>query len=361
MRLLPKGNDFGPGPYLWLVYITPYIVFMITRDPGPEALAFQIAILVVFFILYFRGFWVSSTAVYPSMIGLTGLGVVGCLVNPGSITFFTYAAAFLYEIEPKRKAFLILAVILAITGATCLFMNWPLFVVLIAMLTTVIVSVPNMYYGERRRLSSQLLRAQQEVEEWAKIAERERIARDLHDLLGHTLSLVVLKAQLAGKLIGRDPEKAKSEIADLEQVAREALTQVREVVGDYRSHGLREECLHAERACRAADIQLQIDPPPQLPPQVDRTSAWVLREAMTNLLRHSGAGACRVHFSLEPDQPLMVIEDNGRGLEGTAEGNGLKGMRERLAEIGAGLSLHSEKGLRLEVGQPDHQATPDPL
>ncbi|HEY0784983.1 MAG TPA: sensor histidine kinase [Acidobacteriaceae bacterium] len=212
------------------------------------------------------------------------------------------------------------------------------------------VNAVRMRQGERA--NAKLRMAHTEIEQLAKTAERERIARDLHDLLGHTLSLIVIKSELAGKLFASHPERAARELHDIEQTARRALSEVRETVSGYRSVGLSDELLQAAQTLEAAGVKPQVPTmAPRLQAQHEATLALVLREAVTNVVRHAGARHCRVEIDASNNTTRLVVEDDGRGrIE--REGNGLRGMRERIVALGGSLKLDSAMGTRIEVALP---------
>ena len=194
---------------------------------------------------------------------------------------------------------------------------------------------------------NELKRSRDEVQRLAQVAERERIARDLHDLLGHSLSLIALKSELAGKLIERSPAAAKQQISEIEQVTRQALRQVREAVTGYRSDGLAGEVAAARLALLDAGVRLEqrLQPLP-MKPEVESTLAIVLREAVTNVLRHASAEQVEIELLRRGQQLQLSIRDDGRGCRHSSEreGNGLRGMRERLQAIGGELKVESEPG-----------------
>lgn len=167
--------------------------------------------------------------------------------------------------------------------------------------------------------------------------ERVRLARDLHDILGHSLTVVTVKAQLAGRLVDADPERAKAEIADVERLARDALTDVRSTVRSYRELSLVAELAGARRALEAAEIAAEIPgSAEQVRSDYRELFAWVVREGVTNVIRHSGATSVVVR--LRPTD--LEIEDDGRGLQaGHAAGNGLTGLSERARSVGAEISV----------------------
>ncbi|WP_030997112.1 sensor histidine kinase [Streptomyces sp. NRRL F-5630] len=193
------------------------------------------------------------------------------------------------------------------------------------------------------RTTVELRRARATVAELAANEERLRLARDLHDLLGHSLSLITLKSELAGRLLPAHPAEAARQVTEIEQVGRQALTDVRAAVGGYRQPTLDGELAGARIALATAGIAAHLpDEAPALPPEPAAALAWVLREAVTNVVRHSGARAC--HVSLTTRQSLqgryldLRVEDDGEGPAGASYGNGLTGLRERLAAVGGTLT-----------------------
>ncbi len=195
--------------------------------------------------------------------------------------------------------------------------------------------------SQQRDVALQL--SQEEVRRLATTAERERIGRDLHDLLGHTLSLITLKLELARKLYDRDDARARQEIGEAEAIAREALAQVRSAVTGIRASDLAGELASARLLLECQQVHLHYTVPPPMPVEVERGLALVLREAATNIVRHAQATQARVEFMQEGRQLVMQIRDDGRGgLQ--AEGNGLCGMRERVAALRGQLQVQSGRG-----------------
>ncbi|MER7461972.1 sensor histidine kinase [Streptomyces sp. NPDC097981] len=205
------------------------------------------------------------------------------------------------------------------------------------------------------RTTIELREARATVAQLAANEERLRMARDLHDLLGHSLSLITLKSELAGRMLPDSPEQAARQVADIEQVSRQALVDVREAVSGYRRPTLPGELAGARTALTAAGVQAGLPAEPvedHLPEEVESALAWSLREAVTNVVRHSGAQRCTVR--LETLQTLagpvveLSVSDDGAGGSAVA-GNGLTGLTERLEAVGGTLSAGpaGKKGFRL--------------
>jgi len=202
----------------------------------------------------------------------------------------------------------------------------------------------------------ELDRARAELARTAVAAERERFARDLHDLLGHSLSVIAIKAELAGRLLPDAPGRAASEVADLETVARSALREVRDAVSGYRRPTLEGELEGARMALAAAGIIAAIEhATDSLSPEVEAVLAWAVREGATNVIRHSGARHCAVRVHGGSSEVEVEILDDGRGAgEATARGNGLEGLRERAAAVRGRLEAGAAAsgGFRLAVSVP---------
>ncbi|MEU5308549.1 histidine kinase [Streptomyces sp. NPDC021562] len=206
----------------------------------------------------------------------------------------------------------------------------------------------------------ELRKARATVAQLAANEERLRLARDLHDLLGHSLSLITLKSELAGRMLPGHPEKAAQQVADIEKVSRQALVDVREAVTGYRRPRLAAELAGAQVALTAAAVTAEVPADPDLggvPEDGEAALAWALREAITNVVRHSGASACTVELLRRQtlDGPVLelAVEDNGSGGSGKGPGNGLTGLTERLEKVGGTLEAGRTKhGFRLIARVP---------
>ncbi|WP_226024641.1 sensor histidine kinase [Streptomyces hyderabadensis] len=191
----------------------------------------------------------------------------------------------------------------------------------------------------------QLRAAREELATRAVAEERLRFSRDLHDLLGHTLSVIVVKSEAARRLAPRDLDAALTQITDIESVGRQALTEVREAVTGYREGSLGTELDRARSALSAADVDPVVRRSgPPLPPQAEALLGWVVREAVTNVVRHSGASRCEIAVAGSADRVRLTVTDNGTGAGSSAQGpgTGLTGLRERLATAGGSLTAGAE-------------------
>jgi two-component system, NarL family, sensor histidine kinase DesK len=197
--------------------------------------------------------------------------------------------------------------------------------------------------------------------------ERLRFARDLHDLLGHSLSSITLKSELAGRLLPAEPERAAEEVRDIESVARRSLREVREAVSGYRQPTLDEELYGAGEMLEAAGIACRIENAAgPLPNAMDTVLAWAVREGVTNVIRHSRADRCEIRVTQDGEEVRVEVKDDGRGSspehEGTySNGSGLSGLAERIAASGGDFEagLLPEGGFRLCVSLPARSVRED--
>lgn len=349
---LPPDRVLGWTPYVWLIYLSFFLVDPIAgRTSAGEWLA-TAAVVAVFLPLYFWGFWLRGRrALIPAGLILL-LGVASAPWNFGGSVFFVYAAASLAHAVPAREARWWLLLVLGIVLAEWQLAGLPWLFPLVAGVLSVMIGGINVHDAEVRRRDEALRRSQAEVERLAQVAERERIGRDLHDLLGHTLSLITLKAELAARLLERDPVAAGREVREVEAISRRALSEVRQAVLGYRAEGLAAEIERAGSALAAAGIECRRDVSPlALDADTDRTLAFALREATTNVLRHAAARSCAISLAAEEQAVRLEVADDGRG-GASPDGAGLAGMRERVALLGGRVERDGGDGTRLTVIVP---------
>jgi two-component system, NarL family, sensor histidine kinase DesK len=198
--------------------------------------------------------------------------------------------------------------------------------------------------GHLIALNRELQEAREELARNAVAEERMRFARDLHDLLGHSLSLIALKSELARRLAQVDPARAQQEMADVEEAARGALAEVRDAVSGYRQVTCAQALAEARAALTGAGITVRLpDAVPVLPGTVDAALGWVVREATTNVLRHSGARTVTVELDTDDDGVTLTVVDDGQGTAGSA-GAGLSGLAERVSALGGRLTAGPADG-----------------
>lgn len=357
--VVPSGKFVATDPHQrWLPFIwLPYFGFFLLQ-PILEHAKLGIWIAdgigsVVFLFLFFGMFWTRPSRAIFYVFGLVALGVVFTPINGGAATFFIYAAAFIpFLCETATRAIKLIALVVAIAGLETWLahMGWNFF--LYAGGFAAAIGAGNLFFADRNRANAKLRVANKEIEHLAKVAERERIARDLHDVLGHTLSVIILKSELAGKLVDSDPERAKAEIADVEQTSRTALAEVRSTIRGYRNTTLEEELKQAQATLRTAGVAVTAEASPiGLSSAQESVVALVLREAVTNVVRHAQARSCKLRLSPANGICLLEIHDDGCGGD-QKEGNGIRGMRERIEALGGTLVRDTTSGTRLNIQIP---------
>lgn len=293
-----------------------------------------------------------------SFVVLFAVGYAYVPVNYSASSLYVYPTAILPFImrSPRQIIYILCSHCAAIVVSMKMLGIQP-WGVAIGLFLTVVVCLSNLYWAAQQKSDAKLRMAHEEIEHLATVAERERIARDLHDLLGHTLTVIALKSELAGKLIQNDPQAAASEINEIQQTSRKALAEVREAVLGYRSQGLVAEVSRARKTLATSDIELVCDGlPSELPIAEETVICLAVRESVTNIMRHSGATKVWMQFRFHGGRLHMTVEDNGKGGI-QEEGFGLRGMRERIEALGGRLSIQSEVGTRLIIDLPQGAAT----
>ena len=277
-------------------------------------------------------------------------------INRGGMVFYIYAASATYSARGAAAWLMIGAALLLAVGTSFGpdFAPETRFAWLTPVLLLILfVGTMRILDAERRRSTDRLRMAHWEVERLAAVAERERIGRDLHDLLGHTLSMVTLKSELASKLVADDPVRATKEIKEVEGISRKALREVRQAVRGYLDTGLAGELASARKALTSAKIEHRIDVQDmgEMPKAPETVIALALREAVTNIVRHARASRVRGTIHGDADRIMLSLWDNGRGGI-VREGNGLRGIRHRVAALGGEFSYECGKGTTLAVQVP---------
>ena len=323
----------------------------------------NLGIVAIFLVLYVSAVQSKRKHTRSNLLLIGGMwlgGVVTMPMNSGAVAFIIYAAALLpFLVIPYAWIISGLASISVLLALECWLIHFNLINTVLDVFFVFVAGGGNIIFAQKQRAGLALRAALDENLALAAVAERERIARDLHDVLGHTLSVIVLKAELAHRLIHRseasDPERAAAEISDVERIARTALADVREAIGGYRTRGLSAEIEAARLTLDAAGVTLALDSDSTSVAHLSATEetalALALREAVTNIVRHARATTCRLRLITEDGHRRLVVEDNGEHAI-LREGNGLRGMRERIESLGGHLLLERDQGTRLLIELP---------
>lgn len=356
----PVGSNIRKGKAAWvdLVHLLWSVWVFITPLFDRFTLRWVVLTLVsypIFLALYLSYCVASRRYSHRFALALVALGLSLMPWYPSGLTYFMFGCILLCN---RRMTLRMYMAALAGLNLLCLFEAWllhyPWQAILWMPLTSFIVGIA----VNAERISDdkemELRLSHDEVRRLAATAERERIGRDLHDLLGHTLSLITLKLELSRKLFDRDSEAARRELEEAERVARHALAEVRSAVTGIRATDLAAELASAQLMLGSSDIALEYGSlPPSLPVEVERSLALVLREAVTNIARHARASQAKVSIVVANQVLRLTVEDNGRGgVDG--HGNGLCGMGERVRALGGTLEVVSPRGqgTRLLISVP---------
>jgi two-component system sensor histidine kinase DesK len=343
-------RDYGWTPFLWLFYLLFFFLHPILDKVSLREWIFTLLGTAVFVALYFTMFRTRSRGwQWFAIIVTLLLGMGFAPINPGASTFFIYAASFIPFVTGHRRAIQLLLALLVVAAVEAWLLHLPAVFSITVFLIAIPVGASNIFFAQRNRANEKLRQAREEVEHLAKVAERERIARDLHDVLGHTLSMIILKSELAGKLMARDPGRARQEIGEVEQAARDALAEVRATIRGYRASSLEVELKQARTTLETAGVEVEaISRKVPLTPAQEGVVAMIVREAVTNVVRHANARHCRLELIPAGANCQLVIADDGQGGD-QVEGNGLRGMRERVEALGGTLDRETRSGTRLKV------------
>ncbi|MEH7218416.1 sensor histidine kinase [Bacillus toyonensis] len=358
MEIFPKHMGFFP--YMWLVYLL-FPIYNLTQVSGWK-LVMGIGMLIVFIITYRQLYFVQKTFVLWAFIQMILTFLFAIFYNPFMI-FFGFFTASAMGFAPSKKVFRVLLCLLVVMLGAFVFINMnqltPANLVNIVPMFILMLLTPfgMRNFNQKKMLKNQLNEANEQIKDLVKREERQRIARDLHDTLGHTLSLITLKSQLVEKLIVKNPERASVEAKEITQTSRTALKQLRELISDMRMITVEEELEQIKAILQAANIELEIEQEASassLSPIEQNILGMCLREAVTNVVKHSKATQCTVSVLESQGELILKVEDNGIGLEDqNNDGNGIRGMKERIALIDGFVELNTiHSGTLLTVKVP---------
>ncbi|WP_082003393.1 sensor histidine kinase [Sporosarcina sp. ZBG7A] len=341
--------------YIWVIFcVLPF--FFIFRTSEPINIAIGIAMVFLYLLCYRFSFKSRSGFVYMWLAFEMAINI-GLTLLFGYVYLALFTAFFIGNIRRAVGFFIMYGIHIALTISAIVagfFIEIDLFLPQVHFLILTLIGVVllpfNLYNrNKQEKLEGQLVYAQERISELTVVAERQRIARDLHDTLGQKLSLIGLKSDLVGKLITRDPERAARELQDIRQTASVALNEVRELVSNMRAVRLSEELTRVQQVLRAAEIELTVVGEAsykEITPIVENVLSMCLKEAVTNVVKHSFASSCTITFHPVSEDFSITVADNGIGLLEGADalpGNGLNGMRERLDFVNGILHIQNEQ------------------
>ena len=373
---------------VWLVYLIQPVGDLFGHHHGVAWIAGGLAITVAFCVIYMLVLMYSDTWPRGGRYGLAAIAVLSalaCTVYGKEWTslwiYVSAATGWVLAAAPDGRRAATRGV--AGVGACYFFFCWvshqDLTDALIVLLPVLLIGLAMMGFRMQITLMHELAQARGTVAKLAANEERLRLARDMHDLTGQSLSMITLKSELAAKRLARLPSSAGrdavlTELGDIGRVSRQTLHDIREAVSGYRRPTLAIEVITARNALEAAAIRLDDDAALTMrsgtfDPDTEAVLAWCLREAVTNVIRHSGARNCRISLAEHGRELTLEVTDDGRGLaepglaapvrqDSPPKGSGLRGMSERLSAVGGRLSLGpadpsgASRGFRLTAAVP---------
>ena len=352
----------GISPYIWsVISILPF--YFIFQSSSTIDIIIGIILTIVFFITYRLAFISKKWPVYLWTCILIAISIT--MTVHFQFVYFAFYIAYYNGNIKNRIAFLTLYVIHLV--ATIISINYnfilkdELFLKQLPFIIIILISVillPFNLYNKKKqeKLEAQLEHANKRIAELVKQEERQRIARDLHDTLGQKLSLIGLKSDLARKLVYKDPETARNEMKDVQQPARTALNEVRKMVSQMRGIRLKEEIILIKQILAAAQIEFICESDGKLSNVsifLENILSMCLKEAVTNVVKHSHATKCRVIVDQFPHEVSITVEDNGIGIRSNfSKGNGLLGIKERLEFVNGTLEITEKNGTTITMTVP---------
>jgi two-component system sensor histidine kinase DesK len=361
----------GLSPYVWVVFfILPF--YFIFQSSSSVQITSGIIMTFIFLGCYVLSFVTKGWPIYI----WTSVQIVisiGMTLLFGYVYFAIFLALFIGNIQSKAGFITLYCIHLVTTFASInygFFSQNSLFIsqfpfIIMSMIGVILLPVNTYNRNKNDKLQDQLEDANLRISELVKLEERQRIARDLHDTLGQKLSLIGLKSDLASKLMNKNIILAQAEINDVRQTARSALKEVREMVTQMRGSRVEDEIFRVSQILKAAEIEYSIQGDPVLKNTTlltENVLSMCLKEAVTNVVRHSEATSCTISIESTRTDLVIRIKDNGIGMDkdnSRLRGNGLRGMMERLEFVNGSLEIVSDDGITIVITVPNSTKKPE--
>ncbi len=362
-----QKRNTGISPYIWMILCVLPFYFIFQESSTTAKIVIGILLTVLFFVIYRIAFILhNSWSIYLWTTLLIGISITSTSLF--SYVYFAFFIAHLIGNIQRRIPFFILYFLHLISTSISInfsfVLNDGLFIkqlpfVIIIWISVIVLPLSIHNKKEKEQLEERLEDANKRISELGKIEERQRIARDLHDILGQKLSLIGLKSDLARKLISKDPKQAEEELNDVQQTARTALNEVRKLVSSMRGIRVKDEIILISKILDTAQIQFSGVKEFQLKNVsllTENILSMCLKEAVTNVVKHSEATTCSISIEQNWKEIVMVIKDNGvfKHPDPNAQrGSGLVGMRERLEFVNGHMEMFTDDGTTLVIKVPN--------
>ncbi len=361
---------------IWLIYLIQPVIDLFHHG-GALWIAGGLVITVAFCVIYLPTLMYHDDRPRLALAGLVTialLAVLACVVYGSAWTpLWIYVSAatgmVLAAVASRGRAFFAVLGVSACYLVCCWISHFGIGNTLAILLPVVLIGLAMIGFRMQMTLMRELAQARGTVAKLAVNEERLRLARDMHDLTGQSLSMITLKSELAAKRLAKLPSSAErdavlTELGDIGRVSRQTLHDIREAVSGYRRPTLAIEVITARNALEAAGIELDDDAELTIrsgtfDPDAEAVLAWCLREAVTNVIRHSRARHCRIRLTERAGELALEVTDDGRGFtsQDSPTGSGLRGVSERLSAAGGSLALGAATaghGFRLTATVPVH-------
>lgn len=349
---------FHVKPHFWLIFSLYYFMPLFFRDYSGLQLVVFFGAYGLFVACYL---WACEVLLTPQrhwpILGIVAVAVAASWLTSSVDTLFMYASLFMGMCYSIRLFLPLLLALIAVIAGLSVYHGYPFpFLILTGTFGAVTMGLVGVAERTRLHMVQRDQRSREEVQQLAMIAERERIARDLHDILGHSLSSIALKAELAEKLINQNKtDEGQSHLAELKQIARESLHLVRETVSGYKHRGLTGEVMELCERLRQNNFAVTLEGEvPALNSKAETTLILALTELTTNVMRHSRGNECRLEFNRQQELLNISVTDNGPNAK-IHLGNGLKGVQERLAAFNGNLEIDTGAQSRFTIALPATQ------
>lgn len=339
--------------WVYLINLGFYLIPLFVQSMPIWQIALSLIVLVPFIYCYFWAYRSPSHQVYKPILAMIAIGIAITPINTGSLSLFTFAGFFIGFNYSLRHAFYCLIGLATMLALLCSLLDLHHYFLIYG--TALVTGVGFFGVAERKRVAAKIAQrqSQQEISQLATMLERERIARDLHDIMGHSLSSISLKAELAQKLLAKNRvEQASAELSELNTIARDSLSQIRQTVSGYKHKGFTAVLTQLCQSLRDKGMSVTLTGEiPQLDEAVETHLILSVTELCNNIIRHSKGTHCDINLSQTEHEIAIAVTDNAATTSLT-EGNGLTGIRERMAQLGGTLDYQLEATTQFTLTLP---------
>ncbi|GAB3516603.1 sensor histidine kinase [Photobacterium alginatilyticum] len=354
LKLFPTKAMFNQYKLMYLTscYLSFYVAYCIFWPLSITEQYFAWVAITIFLFCFLRIFHAKASHRWGYVIPVFIIGLIGASYNFWGGIFLLYSAIMLGLVAQQRLliAMYLLSMVIVTIELYLLDYHWVATVLILVEIT--LFTVVSKYRASANMDYFKLQQQQKNIEYLSTLVERERISRDLHDLIGHSLSMIVMKSELAIRLSPSAPEQCKAEIEDICGIAKAASSDVNSAISGYRSTGLQHEIANGEEMLTSAGIStlIHVKNTP-MSSRLEASLSLIFREIITNIIRHSKASDTRIFMFSNGRDIVLRVEDNGIGIANNL-GSGIAGIKHRVNECNGKLSINGEVGTLIEIKLP---------